>query len=72
MKTKQWTHSLPAKIIVFFLLIVMACTTVGCVVGGIILAEENFYTKSINEIKENTFYPFIFRIVNCHSHVPNL
>lgn len=61
MKMKLWTHSLLAKTIAFFLLVMMACTTVGCVVGGIILTNENFYTKSIHDIKEDAFHPLAFR-----------
>lgn len=57
MKTKQWTHRLLAKIIAFFLVVIMACVTVGCVIGAMALIQESFYTRSINEIKEDGFYP---------------
>jgi signal transduction histidine kinase len=56
MKKRQWTHGLPAKIFAFFLLTIMACLTVGSAAGASLLMNHNFYTKSINEIKEDTFY----------------
>jgi len=59
MKIKQWTSSLPAKVIAFFLLVLMACITAGCVLGGTVLINEDFYTQSIDDIKEDFFSPFV-------------
>ncbi|SHI14876.1 Signal transduction histidine kinase [Sporobacter termitidis DSM 10068] len=55
MKIKQWTHYFLAKTIAFFLLIIMACTAVGSVFAGSLFVQENFYTRSIAEIKEGYF-----------------
>lgn len=52
MKIKGWGYSLPAKIIAFFLLVIMACITVGCVVAAMVLIDQDFYTRSSDEIKE--------------------
>ena len=46
MNVKHWTHSLLAKTIAFFLLVVTACTAAGCVLGAVILVQEGFYTRS--------------------------
>ncbi len=55
MKNKQWVYGLPAKITAFFLLVIMACMTLGSVVGVGLLWNYKFYTKSIEEIKEDSF-----------------
>lgn len=55
MKNKQWAYGLPAKITAFFLLVIMACMTLGSVAGVGLLWNYKFYTKSIEEIKEDSF-----------------
>lgn len=56
MKIKELTHSLLAKIAAYFLLVIMACLTAGCIIGAYIIIEEDFYAKSESQIKQESFY----------------
>ena len=56
MNVKHWTHSLLAKTIAFFLLVVTACTAAGCVLGAVILVQEGFYTRSEEQIVQEQLY----------------
>ncbi len=56
MKIKQLTHSLTAKIVAYFLLVITASITLACVVGAYFIVEENFYTRGENQIKRESLY----------------
>jgi len=51
MKKKRLTHSLPAKIIAFFLLAISACITAGSYFGIAYLVENQFYSETLQELK---------------------
>lgn len=62
MKNRQWAYGLPAKIAAFFLLVIMACMTLASVAGVGLLWNYKFYTKSIEEIKEDTFHSMGYNV----------
>lgn len=52
---KKLTHSLPAKIIAFFLLVITASMILGSALAAFWMVDYEFYTKSENRIKTEIF-----------------
>jgi len=53
-KTKL-THSLPAKVTAFFLMVVFVFSAAGCVLGAVAMIYVDFYTQSESRVRQKLF-----------------
>ena len=61
---KRLTGSTAAKTAAVILSFVMAVISVGCVLSGIFMYSERFYTKSLEQIKEEKYEDILYAAAN--------
>ena len=61
---KRLTGSTAAKTAAVILSFVMAVISVGCVLSGVFMYSERFYTKSLEQIKEEKYEDILYAAAN--------